>query len=97
MKKVIPCLFALAALASCSTAEVGSTSHSNKTPVAHNSVVECGLYNGMTKESAVLATLGSGTQVQVTDTVDQYFVKARLTKDGKTLTGYMYRTCFATQ
>jgi len=95
MKRLILCLFALAPLASCSTAEIGSNSHANRTPVAHDSIVECGLYNGMTKESTVLATLGSGTQVQVTDTVDQYFVKARLTKDGKTLSGYMYRTCFA--
>ena len=95
MKKLILCLFAFAPLVACSTAEVGSNARASKTPVAHNSVVECGLYNGMTKESAVLATLSSGTQVQVTDTVDQYFVKARLTKDGKTLSGYMYRTCFA--
>jgi hypothetical protein len=97
MKKLILCLFAFAPLASCSTAEVGSNSHANHAPVAHDSIVECGLYNGMTKESTVLATLSSGTQVQVTDTVDQYFVKARLTKDGKTLSGYMYRTCFASK
>jgi len=95
MKKLISCLFAFASLASCSTAEVGSNTHANRTPVPHNSIVECGLYNGMTKESTVLATLSSGTQIQVTDTVDQYFVKARLTKDGKTLSGYMYRTCFS--
>ncbi|OUJ75934.1 SH3 domain-containing protein [Hymenobacter crusticola] len=97
MKKLIPCLFALVSFASCSTAEVGSNAHASHAPVAHDSVVECGLYNGMTKESTVLATLSSGTQVQVTDTVDQYFVKARLTKDGKTLSGYMYRTCFASK
>ena len=95
MKRLLLCLITLSPMVACSTAEVGSNSHGNHTPVAHNSVVECGLYNGMTKESAVLATLGTGTQVQVTDTVDQYFVKARFTKDGKVLSGYMYRTCFA--
>jgi hypothetical protein len=36
-------------------------------------------------------------EVQVMDTVDAYFVKARVTKDGKPLTGYMYRTCFPHQ
>ncbi|WP_135497810.1 hypothetical protein [Hymenobacter elongatus] len=82
-------------LASCSTAsETSTTSRANRTPVAYNTVVECILYDGMSKQSAQLTTVGSGMEVQVMDTVDAYFVKARVTKDGKPLTGFMYRTCF---
>ncbi|MBX0291535.1 hypothetical protein K3G63_13880 [Hymenobacter sp. HSC-4F20] len=49
----------------------------------------------MTKESRQLTTVGSGSEVQVMDTVDAYFVKVRLTAAGKTESGYMYRTCFS--
>ncbi|KAA9333225.1 hypothetical protein F0P96_09615 [Hymenobacter busanensis] len=63
--------------------------------MAHNTVVECTLYDGMKKESAQLMSIKSGMEVQVMDTVDAYFVKARVTDPaGKTQTGYMYRTCF---
>ncbi len=87
--------FSLLGLAACTAAkENTSGANSNKTPVAHSTIVECVLYDGMTKESTHLASLDSGAEVQVTDTVDVYFVKARVTKDGKTLNGYMYRTCF---
>jgi hypothetical protein len=87
--------FALVALAACSAAkDEGKTSRANVAPVAHNTVVECTLYDGMKKESAQLMVISSGTEVQVMDTVDQYFVKVRATNAGKTETGYMYRTCF---
>jgi hypothetical protein len=86
---------ALVVLASCSTAkDESSGKRTNQGPVAFNTVVDCPLYDGMTKQSAQLTTVGSGMEVQVMDTVDAYFVKARVTKDGKTLNGYMYRTCF---
>ena len=82
-------------LASCSTAkDEAAGKRSNQGPVAFNTVVECILYDGMNKQSNQLTTVGSGMEVQVMDTVDAYFVKARVTKDGKTLNGYMYRTCF---
>ncbi|RYU78358.1 hypothetical protein [Hymenobacter persicinus] len=82
-------------LAACSTAkDESSGKRSNQGPVAFNTVVDCTLYDGMTKTSAQLTTVTSGTEVQVMDTVDAHFVKARVTKDGKTLNGYMYRTCF---
>jgi hypothetical protein len=86
---------ALTVLASCSAAKDESAGkRTNQGPVAFNTVVDCTLYDGMTKQSAQLTTVGSGVEVQVMDTVDAYFVKARVTKDGKTLNGYMYRTCF---
>jgi hypothetical protein len=86
---------ALVLLASCSAAkDEAAGKRANQGPVALNTVVECTLYDGMTKQSAQLTTVGSGMEVQVMDTVDAYFVKARVTKDGKTLNGYMYRTCF---
>lgn len=91
-------LLSLAALASCSAAgESASSARVNRTPVAYNTVVECTLYDGMTKDSPQLMVVASGMEVQVMDTVDAYFVKARVTKDGKPLTGYMYRTCFPHQ
>ncbi len=96
MHKLYFCLFGFALLASCSAVRDDSFSSSrNKKPVAHNTVVECILYDGMTKESAQLTNLGVNTQVQVLDTVDAYFVRARVTENGKVLNGYLYRTCFS--
>ena len=48
----------------------------------------------MTKTLAMLVQSATGTEVQVTDTINVYFVKARLNKDGKTTTGYTDRRCF---
>ncbi|MCB2406692.1 hypothetical protein [Hymenobacter lucidus] len=95
MNKRILHVLVLGALTSCSAAsESSSSSRANRAPVAYNTVVECTLYDGMNKESAQLTVVSSGMEVQVMDTVDAYFVKAKVTKDGKPLTGYMYRTCF---
>ncbi|RAK68133.1 hypothetical protein [Hymenobacter edaphi] len=86
---------ALLGLAACSAAkDDGTSNRGNNAPVARNTVVDCPLYDGMKKESAQLMAITSGTEVQVMDTVDQYFVKVRATNAGKTETGYMYRTCF---
>ncbi|WP_176133054.1 hypothetical protein [Hymenobacter sp. CRA2] len=41
----------------------------------------------------MLSIISPGTQVQVLDSSHAYFVRAQLSKDGKTLTGYMYRAC----
>ena len=38
--------------------------------------------------------MGAGKEVQVMDTVSAYFVKVRVTTNGDTQSGYMYRTCF---
>ncbi|WP_019946968.1 SH3 domain-containing protein [Hymenobacter aerophilus] len=96
MKKTVLYFGALALFtASCSSARDDSRSrHPDSKPVEHTSVVECILYDGMTKTSKQLTTLNAGSQVQVMDTVSAYFVKVRVTADGKTETGYMYRTCF---
>lgn len=89
-------LFSLFGLAACTAAKEKTNSVSSSTKVVtHNTIVDCVLYDGMTKESAQLTSVGPGAQVQVTDTVDVYFVKARVIKDGKTLSGYMYRNCFS--
>lgn len=97
MHKLYPCLFGLALLASCSAVrdDSFSSSRGNKKPVAHNTVVECILYDGMTKESSQLTNLSVNSEVQVLDTVDAYFVRARVTERGKVLNGYLYRTCFS--
>jgi hypothetical protein len=89
-------LLSLALLAACSSArdERMSTTGANHTPVAHNTIVDCPVYDGMTKKSTVLANMTSGNQVQVTDTINAYFVRVRLDKDGQTVTGYMDRRCF---
>lgn len=95
MKKLLFSFSCLVALAACSTSK--DDSRANRTsaaPVAHNTVVECILYDGMTKDSPQITTIGSGNEVQVMDTVDAYFVKVRVTTAGKTQNGYMYRNCF---
>jgi hypothetical protein len=95
MNKFLPLLSCLT-LAACSAAkEDSASSRTNRTPVAHNTVVECALYDGMKKESTQLMTISPGTEVQVMDTVDTYFLKVRAAAPGgQTQTGYMYRTCF---
>ena len=66
----------------------------NRTPVVHNTIVNCPVYDGMTKTSTVLAQTIAGNEVQVTDTINAYFVRVRLEKDGQTKVGYMDRRCF---
>ena len=65
-----------------------------RTPVAYNTIVDCPVYDGMTKSSAVLARMTTGNEVQVTDTINAYFVRVRLDKGGQTQVGYMDRRCF---
>ena len=83
-------------LAACSSArdERMQTPAQNNTPVAYNTIVNCPVYDGMKKTSTVLAQTIAGSEVQVTDTINAYFVRVRLDKDGKTQTGYMDRRCF---
>lgn len=92
-------LLSLALLAACSAArdERLSNAPSNRTPVAHTTIVDCPVYDGMTKASAVLASTVSGSEVQVTDTISAYFVRVRLDKNGQTVSGYMDRRCFGAQ
>lgn len=64
------------------------------TPVAYNTIVDCPVYDGMTKTSTVLTQTTTGNEVQVTDTINAYFVRVRLEKNGKVEVGYMDRRCF---
>ncbi|QJX46440.1 hypothetical protein HMJ29_05610 [Hymenobacter taeanensis] len=96
MNKIVLLFGSYLLLTSCSASR--DDSRGNRTsagPVAHNTVVECVLYDGMNKESKQLTTIGSDTEVQVMDTVDAYFLKVRVTVSGKTENGYMYRNCFS--
>ena len=96
MNRTLLLFSSLLSLAACTAAKENTSSTTTSTAaVARNTIVECVLYDGMTKESTQLTSITSGAQVQITDTVDVYFVKARVTKDGKVLSGYMYRNCFS--
>ena len=86
-------------LGACSSArdERMNTAATAVIPVAHNTIVDCPVYDGMTKTSTVLSQITSGNEVQVTDTINAYFVRVRLEKNGQTMTGYMDRRCFGEQ
>ena len=77
-----------------STRDELSKGAQDRTPVAHNTIVDCPVYDGMTKTSTILSQTTVGNEVQVTDTINAYFVRVRLDKGGKTVTGYMDRRCF---
>ena len=89
-------LLATALLAACTSArdERLQVAAANRTPVAHTTIVDCPVYGGMSKTSAVLARTITGNEVQVTDTISAYFVRVRLSSNGKTVIGYMDRRCF---
>ena len=89
-------LVATGLMAACTSArdERMQTTPSDRTPVAHNTIVDCPVYDGMKKTSAILAQTTTGNEVQVTDTINAYFVRVRLDKNGQTMTGYMDRRCF---
>lgn len=93
---VLLVLAATGLMAACSSArdERMQTTPSDRTPVAHNTIVDCPVYDGMKKTSAILAQTTTGNEVQVTDTINAYFVRVRLDKNGQTMTGYMDRRCF---
>ena len=48
----------------------------------------------MKKTSAILSQTASGNEVQVTDTINAYFVRVRLDKGSQPQMGYMDRRCF---
>lgn len=96
MKSKALLLVAAVGLAAACTASRDEMSRSGveHSPVAYNTIVDCPVYDGMTKTSAVLAQTTTGNEVQVTDTINAYFVRVRLNKNGQTQTGYMDRRCF---
>ncbi len=89
-------LVATGLLAACTSArdERMQNAASDQTPVAHHTIVDCPVYDGMKKTSAILTQTTSGNEVQVTDTINAYFVRVQLDKDGQTKIGYMDRRCF---
>lgn len=89
-------LFAVGLLAACTSTrdERMQTTASNRTPVAHNTIVNCPVYDGMKKTSIILVQTTAGNEVRVIDTINAYFVRVRLDKNGRTMTGYMDRRCF---
>ncbi|HEX8504645.1 MAG TPA: hypothetical protein VF630_04690 [Hymenobacter sp.] len=96
MKSTVLLALAAAGLLSACTStrdELRQTS-SNTVPVAHNTIVNCPVYDGMKKTSNVLVQTTAGNEVQVLDTINAYFVRVRLEKEGLTRTGYMDRRCF---
>ncbi len=99
MTRLVPLLLLAAGLASCTAArdERLRVAATDRKPQPHTTIVDCPVYDGMTKTSTVLAQSTSGTEVQVTDTINAYFVKVRLDQNGKTTTGYMDRRCFGMQ
>jgi hypothetical protein len=96
MKRTALLFLAVSSLfAACtSTRDEMGKAAADRTPVAHNTIVDCPVYDGMKKTSTVLAQTTSGNEVQVTDTINAYFVRVRLDKDGQTKVGYMDRRCF---
>ncbi|WP_152559957.1 hypothetical protein [Hymenobacter sp. IS2118] len=96
MKSTVLLLLAVTGLlAACTSArDEMSKAGTNRTPVAHNTIVDCPVYDGMKKTSTVLAQTTSGNEVQVTDTINAYFVRVRLDTGGETKVGYMDRRCF---
>ncbi len=96
MKSTALLLVAAAGLISAcsSTRDELNKNGTERTPVAYNTIVDCPVYDGMTKTSAVLAQTTTGNEVQVTDTINAYFVRVRLEKNGKVEVGYMDRRCF---
>ena len=96
MKSIALLLTAVVGLAAACTASRDELSKGGveRTPVAYNTIVDCPVYDGMTKTSAVLAQTTTGNEVQVTDTINAYCVRVRLDKGGQTQMGYMDRRCF---
>ena len=96
MKSTALLLVAAVGLATACTASRDELNKGSveRTPVAYNTIVDCPVYDGMTKTSAVLAQTTTGNEVQVTDTINAYFVRVRLDKGGQTQVGYMDRRCF---
>lgn len=56
----------------------------------------CGLYIKPSTQAALLSIVPSGAQVQVIDSSNNaHFVWAQFSKNGKVMTGYMYRACLS--
>jgi hypothetical protein len=74
MKRITYFFLLTGLLAACSSTrdERMKTAAADRTPIAHNTIVDCPVYDGMTKTSTQLAQMTTGKEVQVTDTVNAY-------------------------
>ena len=66
-------------------------------PVARTTGTTCGLYARPSSQAPMLTIVAPGTLVQITDSSNNaHFVRAEVSKNGKTVSGYMFRACLAT-
>ncbi|AYA37679.1 SH3 domain-containing protein [Hymenobacter oligotrophus] len=94
---MIRLLFAacLLALGACATAKDDVAKIPTLLPVAidRTAGATCGLYSQASTQSEMLAMIDVGAKIQVLDSSNAHFVRARMSKNGKTLTGFMYKAC----
>ncbi|GAB2962884.1 hypothetical protein GCM10027048_34510 [Hymenobacter coalescens] len=65
-------------------------------PVERTTGTACGLYVRPSTQAPMLSIVAPGTHVQVLDSsANAHFVRAEFSKNGKMLSGYMYRACLA--
>jgi hypothetical protein len=57
----------------------------------------CALYTRPSSQAPMLTVVTPGTLVQVIDSSNNaHFVRAEVSKNGKTVSGYLFRACLAT-
>lgn len=66
-------------------------------PADRTTGTACGLYARPSTQAPMLCIVPSGRPVQVVDSSNNaHFVWAQFSKNGKLLSGYMYRACLST-
>ncbi|RTQ45868.1 SH3 domain-containing protein [Hymenobacter gummosus] len=66
-------------------------------PVERTTGTTCGLYARPSSQAPMLTVVPPGTLVQVVDSSSKaHFVRAVFSKNGKTVSGYLFRACLAT-
>jgi hypothetical protein len=66
-------------------------------PVDRTTGTTCALYVRPSSQAPMLSVVATGTLVQVIDSSNNaHFVRATFSKNGKLLSGYMFRACLAT-
>jgi hypothetical protein len=79
-----------------SNSDIARIPHLPQEPVSRTTGTTCGLYEQASTQSEMLATISAGASVQVLDSSNAHFIRARMKQtDGKVLTGYMYKACLA--
>ncbi|UYZ58013.1 SH3 domain-containing protein [Hymenobacter latericus] len=85
----------LLSLGACATAKDDVAKIPTLLPVAidRTTGTTCGLYSQASTQSEMLAMVEVGAKIQVLDSSNAHFVRARLSKNGKAVTGFMYKAC----